>query len=505
MNQSYDFIIVGAGSAGAVVASRLSEQSGCRVLLLESGGPDTSPDIHDPTRQRMLFGTAVDYGYETLPQTHTNGRVHTIPAGRVLGGSSSINGMIYVRGDKSDFDNWAYHGCTGWDYDSVLPFFKKSENYSGGANDYHATGGPLSVAEPIHPHLLAQATVHAAVEAGHSYNADYNADSTLGASYLQHTLIDGRRCSSAVAFLSRAGESLTVLPHSRVDRLVFSGTRCTGVEYTRNGKSVTVRAEYEVIVCAGAFESPKLLMLSGIGNPDTLGQMGIKPLVDLPGVGENLHDHVLCPVTYGAKKSIPPLVGSSMPAHLMVKSDPSLPGPDLQPVLMTLPYYTPGQSGPQNAWSLCAGLVRPTSRGTVRLRTASPGDAPLIDFNFLGTEYDVSRMVQSIDLVRDLSTRPSMKEWIDTEVYPSAAASSDTDIRAYLRSESGTYFHAAGTCKMGHGADSVVDPTLRVHGVDGLRVADASVMPEVTSGNTNAPTIMIAEKAAEMIKSENQS
>ncbi len=503
--KSYDYIIVGAGSAGCVLAARLTE-SDARVLLLESGPPDTHPNIWNPSGWPGLWGTERDYAYETIPQSHANRRKLSWPRGRTLGGSSALNGMIYVRGHRTDYDSWAKNGCIGWDYASVLPYFKKSENYEPGANDYHGTEGPLNVARIRTPHPICATAVEAAMNCGFPLNEDFNGADSLGVGFCDLTIKDGRRHSTAAAFLSTAIErpNLEVLTGASVTRLVVEGTRCKGIEYQSDGILQKAAAECEVILAGGSIGSPHLLMLSGIGDESELRAAGVDIVHHLPGVGKNLHDHLLCSVIFESEKVLPPPQNNFLESQLFWKSDASHSGPDLQPLFMHLPYYAPRLDGPSNAWTLCAGIVRPTSRGSLRLNANNASTAPLLDPNVLATEADLLAMERAIEICIDIGHDSAFSEWRKGRVYPGPEARNRDALRDFIRKSAVSYHHQVGTCKMGIDADAVVDPQLRVHGLSGLRVVDASIMPTITSGNTNAPTIMIAEKAADLIRSNLQ-
>ena len=503
MSESFDYIVVGAGSAGAAAAAGLADLPGATVLLVEAGPTDTDPNIDSVTGQLATWNTEVDYQYKSEPQKHTFDRVLELPAGRTLGGSSSINGMIFVRGSREDYDGWAYLGCEGWDYESVLPVFKSLEDWEGGADEYRGVGGPLRVSINHQLHPLMETAVAASVEAGHIYNPDYNGADMLGVSEIQHTIRDGKRWSSARAFLSTPRPNLTIRTGTLVEKVIIESGRARGVIVRgENGSPVRVNADSEVIIAAGAYESPKLLLLSGVGDSRTLDDAGVETVHHLPGVGENLHDHVLCGVTFEAKKDVPPQVTSFMQTVLFLKSDSTLKGPDLQPTFKHIPFYQAGETGPERAWTMSAGLVRPDSRGTIHLRSRDAQDHPLIDTNYLATDSDVRRLVQCIEIVREIAHQPAFDEWRLRDVYPPADISSTEQLRDYVKRAYGTYYHPAGTCKMGHDEMSVVDPRLRVHGIDGLRVADASIMPIVIGGNTNGPSIMIGRRVVEFIRED---
>lgn len=503
--RAFDYVICGAGSAGCVLANRLSAD-GAQVLLIEAGGPDNTEMISTPIRLIELWGTQYDWGYSTTPQSHAKGRQLYWPRGKTLGGSSSLNAMIYVRGNASDYDEWAEkYGCKGWDYKSILPYFKKSEDFSRGEDEYHGTGGLLHVTADYEPHPLIKAMVDAAQQAGHAYNDDTNGATQEGVAHVDLTTKDGKRASTAAAFLRPALErkNLTLVTNARVQRIELEGKRATGVVFKQAGHVYKAKANKEVIVSGGAIESPRILMLSGIGPRAELEEAGVKPVHDLPGVGKNLHDHNMASVIYEATKDIPQPTDLSVPpmqAHLFAKSDPALPGIDMQPLFFFVPYYTPEQEKPtMNAFSLVAAGVRPTSRGAITLRSADPDDTMNIDPQVLQTKYDVDVLVQSIKQVRVIAKQSALDEWRGREIYPGPDIQSDEELEDFARSVVVSYHHQNGTCKMGVDELAVVDPQLRVRGIANLRVVDASVFPAVPAGNTNAPTIMVAEKAADMI------
>ena len=500
----YDYVVIGAGSAGCVVANRLTEDGETTVLLLEAGGPDTKPEIRLPVEFPNLIGSEVDWGYFTEPEPHLNGRKLYSPRGKVLGGTSSINAMVYMRGNRCDYDHWQGLGNPGWSYEDVLPYFKKSENQQRGANEFHGVGGLLSVTDPIAPNVVSQCLIEAAVALGYPHNPDFNGASQLGVGLPQLNIKDGKRHSTAAAFLVPILDrpNLTTITKALVTRLLFEGTRTIGVEYLHEGTLHEVHVNQEVILSAGAFDSPKLLMLSGIGNADPLRSLNIPVVVDLPGVGQNLQDHPQVHVAYQATQElqIAPTCNIAEATLFLNTENPSNAVPNLQfhfgPVIWVQPEFARSGSG----FTFAPSITHPHSRGSVCLRSSSPLDPPVIRMNFLQSEEDMQLLVAAIKIARQLAHSSRFDDLRGEEVAPSANATSDEAIRDYIRKACDTDYHIVGTCKMGTDPMAVVDSQLRVHGVEGLRVVDASIMPDITTGNTNAPTIMIGEKAADLIK-----
>jgi choline dehydrogenase len=501
----YDYIVIGAGSAGCVVANRLTENSETTVLLLEAGKPDTKPEIQIPVECTNLLGSEVDWGYFSEPEPYLNNRKIFCPRGKVLGGSSSINFMVYIRGNHHDYDHWQELGNPGWSYQDVLPYFKKSEHQQRGASEYHGVDGALSITDLISPAVTSQRFVEASVAMGYNHNPDFNAMQQEGAGLYQLTIKDGKRHSAAAAFLLPILKrpNLTTITGALVTRLLFEGTRTIGVEYLHQDTLHQVRINQEVILSAGAFDSPKLLMLSGIGDSEHLQSLGISVVVDLPGVGQNLQDHPIVPVAHQSPQDLQPAPESNgiAEAALFLHSESSPDAaPDLNffscPVLFAPSTYTRVGSG--FIGLVC--LTHPQSLGSVSLHSSDPKDAPSILMNYLQSNSDVQKLVAGIKLIRKLFHTSAFDELRGEEVSPGADVQSDEALVAYIRESCTTLYHPVGTCKMGTDPMAVVDPELRVHGVEGLRVVDASIMPTLTTGNTNAPTIMIGEKAADLIK-----
>jgi choline dehydrogenase len=506
----YDYIVIGAGSAGCVVANRLTEDPETTVLLLEAGNPDTKPEIQVPSECLRLLGSEVDWSYFSEPELYLNNRKIFCPRGKVLGGSSSINFMIYIRGNPHDYDHWQALGNPGWSYPDVLPYFKKSEHQQRGASEYHGVDGELSVTDIEAPAVTSQLFVDTAVAMGYADNPDFNGRQQEGAGLYQLTVKEGKRHSAAVAFLVPILQrpNLTITTGAFVTRLLFEGTGTVGVEYLHEGMLHQIQVNQEVIVSAGAFDSPKLLLLSGIGAAEHLQSLGIPVVVELPGVGQNLRDHLLAPITYQATEDVHPVSTSSgiAEAGLYFHSENNLDVvPDLQCFSGPILWASPDSKRAGSGFFGVASLTQPQNIGSVRLRSRDPHDPPLIQLNYLQSETDVQKLVEGIKVLRRIFEAIAFDEFRIKELAPGLDVQSDETLAAYVREACDTMSHPAGTCKMGTDSMAVVDPELRVYGIDGLRVVDASIMPTLTTGNTNAPTLMIGEKAADFIRASRTS
>ena len=505
---AYDFVIVGAGSAGSVLANRLSENPAVRVLVLEAGNSQIPPDIETrietPAAWPTLLGSEVDWGYRSVPQLGLGGREAYEPRGKLPGGTSNLYVLMHIRGHASDFDGWAAQGCAGWDYQSVLPYFQKMEDQEDDTGPWIGKGGPIPLLNAgLHdPSPTSTAFIAACRELGYPATDDFNGPKMEGTGWHHVNIRDGRRYSAREGYLfpALARPNVTLSANVQATRLLFEGRRCVGVEYSQNGILQTVRAEREVLVCAGALESPKLLLLSGIGNPDHLREFNIPVVAALPGVGENFHNHVLTGVIQGTARPVPPGNLNLSEAALFYKSDPAQSGPDIQIAFVHVPFdIIIGQQNP-NSVSILPGVVRPTSRGWVRLASGNPLDKPLVNPNYLGTEDDTQRLVDAVKRARDIFATRAFSEWVTSELLPGPGVSTDAQLREFVRQRADSYHHQAGSCKMGIDEQAVVDPNLNVRGLEGLRVVDASVMPVVPSGNCHAGILMIAEKCADLIK-----
>jgi choline dehydrogenase len=528
--QAYDYIIVGAGSAGCVLANRLSESGRHRVLLLEAGPRNRHPWLHIPLGYGKLFtNQRYNWCYTTEPQAECHGRNVIAPRGKTLGGSSSINGLIYIRGQAEDFDHWRQLGNTGWSHEDVLPYFRMAENNERGADTHHGAGGPLGVSDVRDRHPLAAAFIEAAQQCGYPRNDDFNGATQEGAGFYQNTMRNGVRASTAAAYLkpARKRANLHVVSEALASRILFEGRKATGVEYLANGATQTARANAEVLVAGGAFNSPQLLQLSGLGPAEHLRSLGIPVIADLPGVGNDLNDHYFARIILKCREPITlnDAVRSwrqgaftvlryalfrrgyfAMPAiaaGCFLRALPSAATPDVQCSLA--PYSAHDIGGNLDDFSgfmVTCCLLRPESRGHVRVKSADPRQAPAIHPNYLAARKDRDTLVAGVRVLRRLAQAPALARYIAEEFEPGPGCADDDALLDFIRRRGSTVYHPVSTCRMGPDAKAVVDERLKVRGFERLRVIDASIMPTVVSGNTNAATIMIAEKGADMIMTD---
>ena len=521
---SFDYIIVGAGSAGCVLANRLTADGRSTVLLLEAGPRDTNPWIHVPLGYGKLFkDKSVNWSYWSEPEPHLNGRKIFTPRGKVLGGSSSINGLVYMRGQREDFAGW---GIEGWGYDDLLPYFRKSEDQQRGVSAWHGTGGPISVSDPVDTHPLCDAFIAAGQQAGWPKNDDFNGAAQDGVGYFQLTARRGRRSSTATGYLRPAERrpNLSIVTSALTTRVLFEGTRAAGVEYLRGGERLQARAKQEVLLAGGAINTPQLLQLSGIGPASLLKQHGIPVLLDAPNVGEHLEDHFQARMVIKCTKPITlndemrtlwgkagiglryalfrrgPLTFSAGYACGFYRTPLSPTRADVQTHFLTFSLDRMGEKlHPFAGFTASICQLQPKSRGWVRIRSADPHDAPAIQYNYLAEEYDQRTMVEGMKILRNILNQPALKPYHGGEHFPGAQVQTDAEWLDYCRNFGVTIYHPSCTAKMGTGADATLDLQMRVKGLAGLRVIDASAMPHVVSGNTNAAVIAMAEKAADLI------
>ncbi len=521
--ETFDYVVIGAGSAGCVVAGRLGD-AGHSVLLLEAGGRDSNPWIHIPLGYAKLYANPkVNWCYSSEPEPGLNGRRLFQPRGKVLGGTGAINGMIYVRGQPQDFDNWRDAGCDGWGFDDVMPFFKKAEHQERGADAYHGTGGPLWVSDLPSRHELADAFSEASVRLGSPRNDDFNGATQEGTGYVQVTTRKGRRCSTATGYLGARNSKIKISLHSLVRRIIVENSRAVGVHYANRAGEKTAMASGEVILCGGTFNSPQILQHSGIGPGDLLQGLGIPILRDAEGVGRDLQDHFgiglefRCnkPVTVNDLANNPirgalalaryalfrsgPMSSNGNYSNTFIRTGDHIDRPDMMITFMAWCTGEDLKPRPFSGFTILAEHIRPQSRGSVTIKSSDPSEPPAILFNFLQTEADRDAAMAGLKYARRISQTEPMRGYIEKEISPGADHASDEALLEHCRNGGLSLLHPVGTCRMGNGDDAVVDPRLRVRGIDSLRVVDASIMPTIVSGNTNAATIMIGEKGADMV------
>jgi choline dehydrogenase len=497
----FDFVVIGGGTAGSVLASRLSERSDVHVLLLEAGPADGPEMMSVPAAWPTLIGSEVDWGYATVAQPGLAGSAIAYPRGKVLGGSSSINAMAHLRGHRSAIDAWETAGAKGWGFDDLLPYFRRSEHTEGRDTCYRGVGGLMTPKAPDTIHPVALACLDAFQECGYPVSADLNGADAEGAARYEITAVDNVRQSAADAYLRPFLDrpNLTVITDALARKLVFSDSRCTGVQYTAGGELRTAEAAGEVVLCAGAIGSPHLLMLSGIGPADGLRAHGVEVVADLGGVGANLSDHPVGAVVYSAAQPMPVAVNNRGDVLAALRTNSALSAPDFHVFFVDVTLTPSSLQGPRNGFAIWFSLLAPFSRGSVMLASSDPETAPSIDPGLLADERDLVSLLAGLRVTREIGGSRSLTGWRKEEALPGASVHDPEELRAFLRRTAGTYFHPVGTCRMGTDATAVTDPQLRVHGIDGLRVVDASVMPSLPAANTNAAVLAIAERAADII------
>jgi choline dehydrogenase len=496
----YDYIVVGAGTAGCVVAARLAEDAGTRVLLLEAGSSQRTPAMTVPNQWPGNLGSAADWGYVTTPQADAGSVIY--PSGKTLGGSSAINAMAHVRGHRAVYDGWAASGAAGWGFADLLPYFRRSERADGHDPALRGTDGPVQVGPAVNRHPAARALAEALTAAGYPSTDDLSGAEQQGVAWIDLAIADGQRVSSADAYLrpALARPNLTVEADCLVTGLSVRNGRCGGVSYIRDSMRHEADTSGEVIVCAGAIGSPQVLMLSGIGPAGQLRGLGIEVVADIPQVGENLHDHPIIMATYSSPAGLPRSNYNNGEACAALRSTLAGAYPDLHLFAILLPLAPSGCEPPESGYNLVASVVAPDSRGSVRLASAVPDSAPLIDPGFLRDQRDLDRLEQGLRIVRAAAGSPAFAGVSTAEVWPGPEVATSAALRAYIRAKVGSYYHPVGTCRMGSDATAVVDAELRVRGVAGLRVADASVLPTITNAHPNATVLAIAERAADLIR-----
>ncbi|WP_031191973.1 MULTISPECIES: GMC family oxidoreductase [Streptomyces] len=497
----FDFVIVGAGTAGCVLAARLSQDVNTHVLLIEAGGSKVLPAQTSPPAWPTLLQTPANWGDFTVEQSATGTSVQ-LPRGRGLGGSSAINGMVFARGHRTGYDRWPSQGAQGWGFDDLLPYFRRSETAVGRDPALRGIDGPLTVGPANPPHPVIEACLEAAAETGYARAADISGGLEEGFGLTDLNIVDGRRQSAADAYLAPALErpNLSVVTNALVRRLRISGGRCVGVEYRTGTDEVTVDCAGEVVLTAGAIGSAQLLLLSGVGPQAHLADVGLTTVLDLPGVGARLHDHPIVSITSSAARPLPPRRNNHGEAIGLIRSDPAVEEPDLQVVFVDLPSHLASGKDPEDGYTIAVSAIRPYSRGTLRLASNDPGAAPVLDPGFYTDERDLAAVVAGVRLVREIGHAPALAPWRGREVVPGPDADDDDAVRGFVRRTLTSYCHPVGTCRMGADPLSVTGPDLRVHGIDGLRVADASVFPSIPSANTVATVYAVAERAADLLR-----